>query len=68
MTSQILPTTTVGSFPKPPHLLEARRKVSRKQMDPAELHRLEREATRDWIRWQEELDLDILVDLSLIHI
>ncbi len=57
-----LPTTTVGSFPKPPHLLEARRKVSRKQMDPAELFQLERRATEEWIRRQEEIDIDILVD------
>lgn len=57
-----LPTTTVGSFPKPPYLLEARRKVSRKQMDPAELLRLERRATEEWIRRQEEIGVDILVD------
>ena len=62
MTLPILATTTVGSFPKPPYLLDARRKVARKQMEPAELQRLEREATEDWIRKQEELDLDILVD------
>jgi len=57
-----LPTTTVGSFPKPPYVLDARRKVSRKQMDPAELRQLERRATEEWIRRQEELDIDILVD------
>ena len=62
MTLPILATTTVGSFPKPPYLLDARRKVARKQMEPAKLRRLEREATEDWIRKQEELDLDILVD------
>lgn len=58
----LLPTTTVGSFPKPPYLLEARRKVARKQMPPAELAALERRATEEWIRRQEELDIDILVD------
>jgi 5-methyltetrahydropteroyltriglutamate--homocysteine methyltransferase len=57
-----LPTTTVGSFPKPPYLLEARRKVARKQMAAAELATLERRATEDWIRRQEKLDIDILVD------
>ena len=31
MTAQPLLTTTVGSFPKPPYLLEARRKLARKQ-------------------------------------
>jgi len=57
-----LPTTTVGSFPKPPYLLEARRKVARKQMEPAELQQLERRATEEWIRRQEEIGIDILVD------
>ena len=58
----LLPTTTVGSFPKPSYLLEARRKVARKQMSAADLAALERRATEEWIRRQEELDLDILVD------
>lgn len=58
----LLPTTTVGSFPKPPYLLEARRKVSRRQMDAQALASLERQATEEWIRRQEELDIDILVD------
>lgn len=58
----LLPTTTVGSFPKPSYLLEARRKVARKQMDPDQLRELERRATEEWIRRQEEIGLDILVD------
>ncbi len=62
MTATAFPTTTVGSLPKPPYLLEARRKVSRRQLDPAELRRLERQATEEWIRRQEEIGLDILVD------
>ena len=62
MTAQILPTTTVGSFPKPPYLLEARRKYARKQLAAAELGALERRATEEWIRRQEEVGLDILVD------
>jgi 5-methyltetrahydropteroyltriglutamate--homocysteine methyltransferase len=62
MTATAFPTTTVGSLPKPPYLLEARRKVSRRQLDPAELRRLERQATEEWIRLQEEIGLDILVD------
>ncbi len=62
MMAAAFPTTTVGSLPKPPYLLEARRKVSRRQLDPAELRRLERQATEEWIRLQEEIGLDILVD------
>ncbi|TMI78512.1 MAG: methionine synthase [Bacillati bacterium ANGP1] len=60
--AQILLTTTVGSFPKPASLLEARRKHARKQLSAEELLTLERRATEDWIRRQEEIGLDILVD------
>ncbi len=62
MTPQLLLTTTVGSLPKPPYLLEARRKHSRKQVSAEELQALERRATEEWIRRQEEIGLDILVD------
>ena len=62
MTAPILPTTSVGSLPKPPYLLEARRQVSRKQLDPAALAHLERRATEEWIRRQEEIGIDLLVD------
>ena len=62
MTDPILPTTSVGSLPKPPYLLEARRQVSRKQLDPAALAHLERRATEEWVRRQEEIGIDLLVD------
>lgn len=58
----LFPTTTVGSFPKPPYLLEARRKWLRGQIEPEALRELERQATREWIQRQEELGLDVLVD------
>jgi 5-methyltetrahydropteroyltriglutamate--homocysteine methyltransferase len=58
----LLPTSTVGSFPKPDYLVEARAKVARNAVTPAELDGLERRATEFWIRAQEELGLDILVD------
>jgi len=58
----LFPTTTVGSFPKPPYLLEARRKRLRGQLEPEELRRLEERATREWIQRQEELGLDVFVD------
>ena len=60
--AQILLTTTVGSLPKPASLIEARRKHARKQLSAEELLALERRATEDWIRRQEEIGLDILVD------
>jgi 5-methyltetrahydropteroyltriglutamate--homocysteine methyltransferase len=62
MTDPVLLTTSVGSLPKPPYLLEARRQASRKHLDPAALADLERKATEEWIRRQEEIGIDILVD------
>lgn len=54
----ILPTTSVGSLPKPDYVKEARRRrVSKK-----ELRALEDRATEEWIRFQEEADIDVLVD------
>ena len=61
MTEGLL-TTAVGSYPKPDYLTQARSKVARGEMDKAELERLERQATEHWVRVQEELGLDILVD------
>lgn len=58
----LLPTTSVGSFPKPDYLTEARSKFSRKQISREELTELEKRATTEWIRFQEEIDVDILVD------
>lgn len=55
-------TTTVGSFPKPDSLKQARAKHRRGQLDPAQLKQAEEQATRDCIALQEELGLDILVD------
>jgi len=60
--SEILLTTTVGSFGKPDYLQKARNAVSRGKASPTELEQLERKATEEWIRRQEEIDLDILVD------
>jgi 5-methyltetrahydropteroyltriglutamate--homocysteine methyltransferase len=58
----LLPTTTVGSFPKPPELIEARRKFIAGKLKPEELRPLEEQTTREWIRIQEEIGLDVLVD------
>ncbi|KXA91922.1 hypothetical protein AKJ63_00350 [candidate division MSBL1 archaeon SCGC-AAA259D18] len=58
----ILPTTAVGSYPKPPELKEARRKYLRGKLEEEDLRPLEEKATRDWIETQEEIGLDVLVD------
>ncbi|MBI4367868.1 MAG: methionine synthase [Candidatus Omnitrophica bacterium] len=58
----LLPTTTVGSFPKPDYLAKARFQFSKGQISKTELEELERKATREWIEFQEEIGIDILVD------
>ena len=55
-------TTSVGSFPKPPELQAARNKMLRGELGANELEQMEREATAFWIKTQEELGIDILVD------
>ncbi|HEX4743090.1 MAG TPA: methionine synthase [Candidatus Limnocylindria bacterium] len=60
--SDVLLTTTVGSFGKPEYLQKARNARARGKLSEAELLELERKATTEWIRAQEEIGLDILVD------
>ena len=62
MSLPLLPTTAVGSYPKPPYLLEARRKHLRKQISKEELTDLEQRATREWMQIQEDAGIDLLVD------
>jgi len=57
-----IPTTAVGSYPKFPYLLEARKNFQLGKISREELLELERKATHDWISLQEEIGLDILVD------
>ena len=58
----LLPTTSVGSFPKPEHLLRARNQRARGNLGAPELRSLEEKATREWIEIQERLGIDIFVD------
>jgi 5-methyltetrahydropteroyltriglutamate--homocysteine methyltransferase len=58
----LFPTTTVGSFPKPDYLKKARAQHQRGSIGDRELERLEKRATEEWIRLQDEIGLDILVD------
>jgi len=57
-----LPTSTVGSFPKPDYLVEARARFARKEISQKELEALERKATEFWVAQQEAIGLDVLVD------
>ncbi len=62
MSDQVLLTTTVGSFGKPDYLQKARNANARGKLGEGELTELERKATEEWVRRQERLDIDILVD------
>src|SRR5439155_865019 len=57
-----LMTTTVGSFGKPEYLTKARGQHARGKLGATELEDLERKATAEWIRRQEDIGLDVLVD------
>jgi 5-methyltetrahydropteroyltriglutamate--homocysteine methyltransferase len=58
----LLPTTSVGSLPKPAALVRARRRFSRGELAAAALDDEARRATAAWIGAQERLGLDVLVD------
>ena len=58
----LLPTTTVGSFPKPPSLMRARGDFAKGKISAAALRQEEEKATAAWMEAQEALGLDILVD------
>ena len=58
----VLLTTAVGSFGKPDYLQKARNANARGKVSATELRDLERKATAEWIKAQEEVGLDILVD------
>jgi len=58
----LFPTTSVGSFPKPDYLAKARTDFAKGKIGGDELDRVTRQATQFWIRKQEELGVDILVD------
>ena len=55
-------TTAVGSYPKADYLLQARNKHARGEISAEELARLERQATEMWVRFQDEIGMDVLVD------
>lgn len=57
----ILPTTSVGSFPKPDYLLKARNQYAKRLISYSTLHELELKATEEVIKMQEEIGVDILV-------
>ncbi|MGH7776104.1 MAG: methionine synthase [Candidatus Dormibacterales bacterium] len=55
-------TTGVGSLPKPAYLVHARSRRARGEISQEELDGLSRRAVHEWIRFQEEIGIDVLVD------
>jgi 5-methyltetrahydropteroyltriglutamate--homocysteine methyltransferase len=55
-------TSSIGSFPKPPKLREARRRFSDGEIDAAALRAVEDDATRTILGVQDELGIDLLAD------
>jgi len=58
----LLPTTTVGSLPKPDYIIEGRAKYARGKIKYEDLKELEMQATEFWVKKQDEIGLDIIVD------
>ncbi|MBZ5515684.1 MAG: methionine synthase [Acidobacteriia bacterium] len=58
----LFPTTSVGSFPKPDYLVKARGDFLKGKTSQEALDENSRQATEFWIRKQEELGVDVLVD------
>ena len=55
-------TTSGGSLPKTDYLVAARGRQARGELSAAELDELSRKATQEWISFQQELGVDVLVD------
>src|SRR3990172_5910689 len=58
----LLPTTTVGSFPKPPSLMRARSEFAKGKITAEALKKEEEKATAFWMETQDRLGIDVVVD------
>ncbi len=58
----LLPTTSVGSFAKPPYLIKARGDRKKERITAEDLYNLENQATQEWMDFQESIGMDVLVD------
>ncbi|OKL43317.1 5-methyltetrahydropteroyltriglutamate--homocysteine S-methyltransferase [Pseudovibrio exalbescens] len=57
----VLPTTTIGSFPQTADVRKARASFRRGDISEADYNQFLRDQTRDAIRFQEEIGVDVLV-------
>ena len=57
----LLPTTTIGSFPQTKEVKQTRAKYKRNEISKVQYHDYLATRTKEWLKWQEEIGLDILV-------
>ncbi|MCI0748914.1 MAG: 5-methyltetrahydropteroyltriglutamate--homocysteine S-methyltransferase, partial [Nevskiales bacterium] len=57
----LFPTTTIGSFPQTDEVRKLRLRLKKGELTPAQYEEAIRRETEQAIRWQEEVDLDVLV-------
>lgn len=55
------PTTTIGSFPQTQDVREARAAFKRGDLTEAAYNDFLKEKTKETVRWQEQVDIDVLV-------
>ncbi len=65
MSLPLFPVTTVGSWPRPPHVTEATRAYRHQRIDRAERDRVADRAVVELLRLQETLGCDIVTDGEL---
>ena len=61
----LFPVTTVGSWPRPPQVVQGQRDYRRQRIDRQELDRVADEAIIALLRLQHDLDVDIVTDGEL---
>ena len=61
----LFPVTTVGSWPRPPQVVQGQRDYRRQRIDRQELDRVAGEAIIALLRLQHDLDVDIVTDGEL---
>ncbi|KRL39148.1 5-methyltetrahydropteroyltriglutamate--homocysteine S-methyltransferase [Liquorilactobacillus uvarum] len=57
----LLPTTTIGSFPQTREVKKMRARFKRHELGQEEYDAFIAKKINDWLKWQEEIGLDVLV-------
>ncbi len=56
-----LPTTSIGSFPQTQEIRALRHKLIQKEITPENYDQQIQQYIQDWVRWQEQIGMDVLV-------